>query len=193
VGVDDVRIMARPVEVAVAIPFAEDEEHASYDAEYVHRFWRSLVSADRVFTRFRSGFAGKVSPVHFFWGGFDLAVTRFSGRTAPRHHGGAPNCPAWVMERAYSHEVSSCGYWPSQGDEGAFYSYAYPEPEGFDQGRVAPVAAFYDDGLGEFLLPYEAVRGADDPDSTLLEFLESTYELAADLAGWDRQLLEAKG
>jgi hypothetical protein len=190
VGVEPA-IMGRPVEVAIAIPFAEDEAHASYDPEYVHRFWRSLVSADRVFSRFRSRFVGKVSPVHFFWGSFDLAVTRFSGRAAPRHPGGAPNCPLWVMERAYSHEVSSCGYFPAGGEEGAFYSYAYPQPAGFHEQPVTPTTAFYDEGLGEFLLPYEAVRTADDPDAVLLEFLQSTYEAAADLAEWDRAHLEA--
>jgi Family of unknown function (DUF5996) len=190
VGVE-VAIMARPVEVSVAIPFAEDQEHASYDPEYMHKFWRSLVSADRVFTDFRSRFVGKVSPVHFFWGAFDLAVTRFSGRTAPRHPGGVPNCAPWVMERAYSHEVSSCGYWPGGGEEGAFYSYAYPEPAAFREQPVA-TAAYYDEGMGEFLRPYETVRTADDPDAVLLEFLQSTYEAAANLADWDREQLEAR-
>ncbi|MFI5054536.1 MAG: DUF5996 family protein, partial [Acidimicrobiia bacterium] len=189
IGVE-VPIMSRPVEVEVAIPFAEDSQHASYDPEYVHRFWRSLVSVDRVFTRFRAGFVGKVSPVHFFWGSFDLAVTRFSGRRAPRHPGGAPNCPPWVMERAYSHEVSSCGYWPGGAAEGTFYSYAYPVPAGYRDHPVAPTGAFFDDASGEFLLPYEEVRTIGDPDGMLLEFLQSTYDAAADLAGWDRSELE---
>ncbi len=182
-------ILGRPVEVAVAIPFAEDEEHASYDAEAATAFWRSLVDASRVLNAFRSGFVGKSSPVHFFWGAFDLAVTRFSGRTAPRHPGGVPNCADWVMERAYSHEVSSAGYWPGGPDEGIFYSYAYPEPSGFRSAAVPPGAAF-DETLGEFVLGYGDVRRAPDPDATLLAFLESTYAAAADLGGWDRSSLE---
>jgi hypothetical protein len=186
----EVQIFARPVEVAEAIPFADDEEHASYDAASVHEFWRSLVSAQRVFTVFRSSYTGKVSPVHFFWGAFDLAVTRFSGRPAPKHPGGAPNCPDWVMERAYNQEVSSCGFWPGGADEGAFYSYAYPEPPGFRDHPIAPPGAAFDDSLGEFLLPYAAVRTAPDPDALLITFLQSTYEAAADLAGWDRAQLE---
>jgi hypothetical protein len=186
----EVRIMARPVEVAVAIPFAEDEEHASYDAEFATRFWRSLVTAHRVLTEFRSSFIGKVSPVHFFWGGFDLAVTRFSGRQAPLHPGGVPNCPPWVMQQAYSHEVSSCGYWPGGSDEGAFYSYAYPEPADFRAKRVQPAAARYDESLGDFLLPYEMVRTAANPEGDLRAFLQTTYDAAADLGGWDRNHLE---
>jgi hypothetical protein len=186
----EVAIMARPVEVPVAIPFADDQEHASYDAGAVHRFWRSLVSADRVLHEFRSGFLGKVSPVHFFWGSFDLAVTRFSGRTAPKHPGGAPNCPARVMELAYSHEVSSCGYFPAGSAEGAFYSYAYPTPAEFAAAPAGPDAAFFDETLGEFLLPYEAVRTADDPDTVVLEFVQATYAAAADLGRWDRTDLE---
>jgi hypothetical protein len=189
VGVD-VKIYGRPVEVPVAIPFVDDDEHASYDGEYVHRFWRSLVSAERVMTKFRSRFLGKVSPVHFFWGAFDLAVTRFSGRPAPTHPGGIPNCPPWVMWRAYSHEVSSCGYWPGGADEGVFYSYAYPEPDGFRDASVAPPAAHFDADLGEFVLPYQAVRTAADPDACLVEFLQATYDAAADLAHWDRENLE---
>ena len=188
----DVQIFGRPVEVVDAIPFAEDEDHASYDAEYVERFWRSLVSAVRVFTVFRAGFIGKVSPVHFFWGGFDLAVTRFSGRRAPRHPGGTPNCADWVMERAYSHEVISSGYWPDGSVEGSFYSYAYPEPEGLRDQQVLPNAAFFDEALGLCLLPYEVVRTADQPDVVLMEFLQSTYDVAANLAGWDRERLEAR-
>lgn len=183
-------IIPRPTEVEVAIPFAEDHEHASYDRVFVERFWRSLVSADRVFDQFRSGFLGKVSPVHFFWGSFDLAVTRFSGRTAPRHPGGAPNCPNWVMEEAYSHEVSSCGYWPNGGGEGIFYSYAYPEPRGFPGAAVAPSSAGWDATMSEFVLPYQAVRTAPDPEEALMTFLESTYVAAADLGSWDRASLE---
>jgi hypothetical protein len=186
----DVPIMGRPVEVERAIPFAEDHAHASYDATYVERFWQSLVDADRVLETFRAGFAGKASPVHFFWGGFDLAVTRFSGRAAPRHPGGVPNCPDWVMHDAYSHEVSSCGYWPVGASEGIFYSYAYPEPDGFRDWPVDVPGAAYDDVLGEFVLPYAEVRAAADPDGLLLRFLERTYEAAADLAHWDRATLE---
>jgi hypothetical protein len=186
----DVEIYPVPVEVPVAIPFAEDNEHASYDGDAMHDFWRSLVSAQRVFTDFRSRFTGKVSPVHFFWGGFDLAVTRFSGRDAPRYVGaGAPNCAPFVMELAYNSEVSSAGYWPGAG-EGAFYSYAYPEPDGFKTSPV-PDAARYDDALGEFVLPYDTVRTAADPDALLLSFLQSTYVAAADNAKWDRARLEA--
>jgi hypothetical protein len=186
----EVDMLGRPVEVPIAIPFAEDDVHASYDPASVTRFWWSLVSAHRVLAEFRAGFVGKVSPVHFFWGGFDLAVTRFSGRAAPRHPGGVPNCADWVMERAYSHEVSSCGYWPGGADEGVFYSYAYPEPAGFRSAPVAPAGARYDATLGEFVLPYRDVRTAPDPDGALLTFLNRTYEIAADLAGWDRAGLE---
>lgn len=185
-----VRITPRPVEVPVAIPFPEDDTHASYDPEYTYRFWLSLVQAKRVFSRFRSPFIGKASPVHFFWGAFDLAVTRFSGRPAPLHPGGVPNCPDWVQQEAYSHEVSSCGYWPGGAAEGVFFAYAYPEPEGFRDWSAAPAEAFYDSQLGEFLLPYELVRAAPDPDGVLLSFLETTYEAAAELAGWDRPRLE---
>lgn len=187
----DVEIFARPVEVPVSIPFAEDDQHVSYDAASMNLFWRSLVSAQRVFTEFRSGFVGKVSPVHFFWGSFDLAVTRFSGRPAPRHPGGAPNCPPRVMELAYSQEVSSCGYWPGGTDEGSFYSYAYPEPPDFGKQPVAPSTAAYDDALAEFILPYRDVRTARDPDAALLAFLQTTYEAAAALGGWNRAHLEA--
>jgi Family of unknown function (DUF5996) len=186
----DVRIYGRPVEVPVAIPFAEDHDHTSYDAERMHAFWRSLVSAERVFLEFRGRFGGKVSPVHFFWGAFDLAVTRFSGRGAPRHPGGVPNCPPWVMERAYSAEVSSCGYWPGGAVEGAFYSYAYPEPDGFRDYPLEVDGAFFDDDLGEFLLPYDKVRRAAEPDELLMSFLQSTYDAAADLADWDRTGLD---
>jgi hypothetical protein len=185
-----VRILARPVEVPDAIPFAEDRTHRSYDAAAMQRFWRALVEMDRVLKRFRAGFRGKASPVHFFWGGFDLAVSRFSGRTAPKHPGGAPNCADWVMELAYSHEVSSCGYWPGGSEEGSFYAYAYPEPDGFAERQVQPSEAYYDTGFREFLLPYAAVRKAADPDAALLSFCQSTYEAAAELGDWDRRALE---
>ncbi|MGH9041468.1 MAG: DUF5996 family protein [Acidimicrobiia bacterium] len=187
-----VDILPRPVELPTAIPFAEDKVHASYDAGYAHRFWLSLVQAQRVLTRFRSRFVGKVSPVHFFWGGFDLAVTRFSGRDAPQHPGGIPNCADWVMQDAYSQEVSSCGYWPAAGAEGVFYAYAYPAPEGFETFPVEPAAAAYNPDLGEFVLPYEAVRTAADPDGTLLAFLQTTYEAAAEPGRWDRGHLERR-
>ena len=187
-----VKILARPVELAVAIPFPDDDVHASYDPEYAHRFWLSLVQARRVFTEFRSRFVGKVSPVHFFWGSFDLAVTRFSGRAAPPYPGAAPNLAPWVMQEAYSHEVSSCGYWPGGGGEGVFYSYAYPEPDDFRDRPVDPPGAAYARELGEFLLPYELVRRAEDPDHDLLAFLQSTYEAAADGAAWNRTELEAR-
>jgi Family of unknown function (DUF5996) len=186
----NVTILPRPVEVVEAVPFAQDVQHRSYDAESVHRFWLALVHTHRVMARFRGGFLGKVSPVHFFWGAPDLAVTRFSGRRAPQHRGGVPNCADWVMELAYSHEVSSCGFWPGASAEGAFYSYAYPEPDGFAEWRVAPSAAYYDPDLGEFLLPYSAVRTARDPDATLSSFFRSTYEAAAVLGQWDRAALE---
>jgi hypothetical protein len=187
-----VSIMPRPVEVALAIPFGEDEQHHSYDPAAATRFWRVLLDADRVMSRFRAGFVGKASPVHFFWGGADLAVTRFSGRPAPRHPGGVPNCPDWVQELAYSHEVSSCGYWPGSGPEGAFYAYAYPEPDAFADWPVTPDAASYDPVMGEFVLPYSEVRTADDPDAVLLGFFQSTYEAAAELGGWDRAALETR-
>jgi hypothetical protein len=185
-----VRILARPVELPVAIPFEEDDQHRSYDAAAVHRFWLALLQAHRVMSVFRARFIGKASPVHFFWGAGDLAVTRFSGRRAPKHAGGIPNCPDWVMEMAYSHEVSSCGFWPGGSAEGSFYSYAYPQPEGFEEWPVGPDGAFYDKSLGEFILPYAAVRTASRPDATLLEFLQTTYEAAAELARWDRAALE---
>ncbi len=189
-----VHIFARPVEVVEAIPFQQDRRHASYDRRPVHLYWRALVHAERVLTQFRARFIGKVSPVHFFWGAFDLAVTRFSGRTAPKHPGGVPNCADWVMQDAYSHEVSSAGFWPGGGtgerEEAAFYAYAYPMPPGFSDYPVRPEAAFFHARLGEFILPYETVRTADDPDETLLAFLQSTYDAAASLAKWDRAALE---
>jgi hypothetical protein len=186
-----VSILARPVEVEKAIPFADDVERRAYDPDAVHRFWIALVHAQRVLTTFRAGFIGKASPVHFFWGADDLAVTRFSGRLAPKHPGGVPNCADWVQELAYSFEVSSCGFWPGGSSEGVFYSYAYPEPAGFDQWPVQPAGAYYDRTLREYLLSYTAVRTADDPDELLLVFLQSTYEAAADLGDWRRAELEA--
>jgi hypothetical protein len=185
-------IVPRPVEVEKAVPFEEDVEHASYDAAAVHRWWQALMQIDRVFKLYRSGFQGKQSPVHFFWGGFDLAVTRFSGRAAPRHPGGVPNCPGYVMVEAYSHECSSAGFWPGGGlvDEAAFYAYAYPEPAGYSGSAVRPSAAFYHPQAREFILAYEAVRTAPNPDATLLAFLESTYEAAATHGHWDRASLE---
>jgi hypothetical protein len=185
-----VEMLARPVEVVEAIPFAEDEKHHSYDAAAIHRLWLALVQAHRVMTTFRARFRGKVSPVHFFWGALDLAVTRFSGRGAPRYPGGVPNCADWVMELAYSHEVSSCGFWPGGSEEGSFYCYAYPEPEGFRSWPELPDDAYYDEALGEFLLPYATVRTSRDPDALLLSFFQSAYEAAAALGGWDRAVLE---
>ena len=188
----DVSICRKPNEVAEAIPFDLDETHGAYDAEYANRFWRVLVQADRVLKAFRARFIGKCSPVHFFWGAPDLAVTRFSGRTAPRHPGGVPNLPDRVAHDAYSHEVSSCGFWPGGGPvpHAAFYAYAYPEPAGFAEAAIAPAAAFYSTELREFILPYDNVREAHSPDETLLDFVQSTYEAAADLAQWDRASLE---
>jgi hypothetical protein len=182
-----------PNEVEPAVPFAQDTEIRPYDPDSAARLRRALLSADRVFRRFRSGFLGKVSPVHFFWGSFDLAVTRFSGRPAPAHPGGIPNLPDAVTREAYSHEVSSAGFWPGgAGAEGGpfFYSYAYPAPDRFAEARVAPAAARFDTALREFVLDYEAVRTAADPEAALMEFLESSYAAAADLGGWDRAALE---
>lgn len=187
----DVRIWPHPVELAEAIPFADDERHTTYDGAAARRFWLAQVQAQRVMSVFRGRFLGKASPVHFFWGAMDLAVSRFSGRRAPTHPGGVPNCPDWVQILAYSHEVSSCGFWPGGGEEGAFYAYVYPQPEGFAAWPVEPAAAYFDEGLGEFILPYESVRAAPDPDAALLAFFQSTYEAAAELAGWDRAALEA--
>jgi hypothetical protein len=189
----DITIMTMPSEIADCTPFEQDTVHASYDAEYVNRFWRVLLSASEVFARFRTAFLGKASPVHFFWGSFDLAVTRFSGRPAPSHPGGVPHLSDAVAQEAYSHEVSSAGFWPGGGgpiDYAAFYSYAYPAPEGFGAARVLPKKAFFSRELGEFLLPYDAVRTARDPDAALMDFLQSTYAAAADLAKWDRRTLE---
>lgn len=189
-----VEILARPVEVAEAIPFASDHGHASYDADAMARVWRAMTRAEPVFAKFRARFTGKVSPVHFFWGAFDLAVTRFSGRPAPKHPGGAPNCADWVMQEAYCRELSSAGFWPGLGlGEAAFYSYAYPAPAGFAEAAVLPGEAYYHAALGEFVLPYDAVRRAPDPEGALLSFLQSTYEAAATLAQWERSVLEVDG
>jgi hypothetical protein len=188
----DVHIWTMPNEIAGAVPFERDETHAQYDPDYAQRFWRALVQADRVMKDFRAGFIGKASPVHFFWGSFDLAVTRFSGRPAPPPTSAAPNVAAWVMEEAYSHELSSCGFWPGNGGYGraAFYVYAHPEPPGFGDKRLRTAGAHYDGALREYILPYDAVREASDPDALLLGFLQETYEAAADLAHWDRKALE---
>ncbi|MBA3563822.1 MAG: hypothetical protein H0W33_07415 [Gammaproteobacteria bacterium] len=185
-------IHGSPNEVPDQIPFERDTTHAAYDPEAAHRFWRALLQADRVLKHFRTGFLGKSSPVHFFWGSFDLAVTRFSGRPAPRHPGGVPNLPDRVTREAYSHEVSSAGFWPGGGptDYAAFYSYAYPTPDTFPSRPVQPGEAIYRKEAGEFLLPYEVVRTARDPDQVLLDFLQTTYEAAADAGEWNRKSLE---
>jgi hypothetical protein len=187
-----VHIHTTPSEIADGVPFERDTALRPYDREYAIRFWRVLVQADRVLKEFRSRFIGKCSPVHFFWGSFDLAVTRFSGHDAPPHAGGIPNFPDWVAREAYSHEVSSAGFWPGTvgGADASFYSYAYPAPDGYASARVTPGDAYYATPLGEFLLPYEAVRTASSPDEALLEFLQSSYAAAADLAGWERDRLE---
>ena len=187
-----IAINEMPNELPEPIRFSQDRRHASYDPAAVRRFFQILVNADRVFKQFRSGFLGKASPVHFFWGSFDLAVTRFSGRRAPRHPGGVPHLSDDVACEAYSHEVSSAGFWPGSGaiDYPAFYSYAYPEPPGFRAAQVRPDAAFFSEALGEFILPYEAVRTAAAPEQALLEFLQTTYEAAANAAKWDREALE---
>jgi hypothetical protein len=193
----DIRVEIRktPNEVTEPIRFDEDESHKAYDAEYANRFWRILVQADRVMKQFRARFIGKCSPVHLFWGALDLAVTRFSGRAAPPHPGGIPNLPDSVTREAYSHEVSSCGFWPGGGaiPYAAFYSYAYPEPAEFSEAPIKPAPAFYSPDLREFILPYDAVREADSPDRMLLEFLQTTYEAAANLSKWDRKALERAG
>ena len=186
-----VAIHDRPNEIVEGIPFSVDRVHASYDANAAHRFWRTLVSADGVFKLFRSGFLGKVSPVHFFWGSFDLAVTRFSGRPAPRHPGGVPALPDAVVREAYSHEVSSAGFWPGNDafPAPAFYSYAWPEPPGYRHLKMTSGAVF-EPALSEFMLPYESVRAAPDPEGCLLDFLTDTYKAAAETAHWDRAALE---
>lgn len=181
-----------PNEIPDGVPFTKDDVLRPYDAEAVARFFHALVQIDRVFKQFRTGFLGKASPVHLFWGSFDLAVTRFSGRKAPLHPGGIPALPDKITCEAYSHQVSSAGFWPGGGgiDFPAFYSYAYPAPDGFSQAGVRPDAACFDTNLGEFILPYDAVRTSSDPDGMLMEFLESSYRAAADLGGWDRRALE---
>jgi hypothetical protein len=190
-----VKIRRRPSEVTDGIPFDQDDMHRTYDREYANRFWRVLVQADRVFKVFRARFCGKCSPVHFFWGAPDLAVTRFSGRRAPEHPGGVPGLPDAVVREAYSHEVSSAGFWAGGGPipYAAFYSYAYPEPSGFADTAIKPPDGFYSPDLREFILPYDAVRESASPDDTLIAFLQTTYEAAATLARWDRTSLEWPG
>jgi hypothetical protein len=183
-------IWTMPVEIEGAIPFDQDQTHTAYDGDRARAFWQATVQMERVMTEFRSRYVGKCSPVHLFWGALDLAVTRFSGRGAPAHPGGAPNCGPFVMHEAYSHEVSSAGFWPGGDGEGVFYSYAYPEPEGFRTSPITPDEASFDEALGEFVLPYEVVRTAEDPDAVLLTFLQSTYEAAANGSSWDRRALE---
>jgi Family of unknown function (DUF5996) len=191
----ETRIWTMPVEIADAVPFEQDNTHTSYDREYVHRFWRILLQVDRMFTRFRGQFLGKVSPVHLFWGSFDIAVTRFSGRAAPRLTSHSPNLGVRVMQEAYSHEVSSCGFWPGNGGFGkaAFYSYAYPEPPGFASAPASPSATYYDQGPGQFILPYDAIRRSESPGDDLMRYMTSTYRAAADLGRWDRAALERAG
>lgn len=186
----EVSIWTTPVEIPERTPFEQDRTHTAYDAEYAWRLWRVLVQTDRLLHEFRSRFIGKVSPVHFFWGAFDMACTRFSGRRAPRHPG-APYVARFVAVEAYSHEVASCGFWPGAGlGEPAFYAYAYPEPEGYRDWPVRPPGAYYHPELSEFILPYEALRGLPSPETALLDFAQSTYEAVADLASWDRASLE---
>jgi hypothetical protein len=187
-----VRIHPMPNEIPDAIPFDQDRAHASYDGEYVSRCWHAMTHAARVLQQFRARYCGKCSPVHFFWGSFDLAVTRFSGRHAPEHPGGVPNLPDWVAREAYSHEVSSCGFWPGGPALPApvFYAYAYPEPPGFASAAVRPGEAYYHEQLREFVLPYDDVRQAQSPDDTLIDFFQSTYEAAANLGNWNRAELE---
>ncbi len=189
-----VEIHGSPSEVPDPIPFRDDQVHASYDAEFAQRYWRVLVQVDRVFKEFRTAFLGKVSPVHLFWGALDLAVTRFSGRLAPPHPGGIPHLPDAITREAYSHEVSSAGFWPGGGpvDQAMFYSYAYPAPAAYRSSAVEPAAACYHEQLGEFVLPYDAVRSADAPEQVLLAFLDSTYRAAADTGNWDRAALECE-
>jgi hypothetical protein len=190
----DTRINTTPNEVEPAIPFDQDDKHRSYDPEYANRFWRVLLQSARVFQEFRSRFCGKCSPVHFFWGSFDLAVTRFSGRQAPPHPGGVPHLPDAITREAYSQEVSSLGFWPGNAAAPTpiFYSYAYPEPSGFAEAKIQPQAAFYEPKLREFILPYDAVRTSQDPDEVLLDFAQSAYDAASKLGKWDREALEEK-
>lgn len=190
----DVKIHGKPNEVDPSVPFAEDTKHNSYDAASVDRLRIALVQTDRVMKQFRAGFRGKCSPVHFFWGSFDLAVTRFSGRAAPQHPGGFPNMPDWITREAYSHEVSSCGFWPGGGDQEAiFYAYAYPAPKEFAGRSVQPNTASYSQQMGEFILPYEAIRQSSSPDADLIAFFQSTYDAAAETGNWDRTALEWDG
>lgn len=187
----DCTINPHPNEIADATPFPEDTAHASYDRDHVTALWRALLASDRVFKRFQTGFLGKQSPVHFFWGSFDLAVTRFSGRRAPMHPGGFPALPDTVTREAYSHEVASAGFWPGGADgEAMYFAYAYPEPPGFRTTALKPAAARWHEQLSEFVLPYEAVRSAADPERALMDFLQSAYEAAADAADWDRDALD---
>jgi hypothetical protein len=189
-----VKINMLPNEVENPVAFDQDEEHRSYDREYANRFWRVLVQSDRVFKEFRSRFCGKCSPVHFFWGSFDLAVTRFSGRPAPPHPGGVPHLPDAITREAYSQEVSSLGFWPGNAAAPTplFYSYAYPEPPGFADAKIQPDAAFYETKLREFILPYDAVRNGEKPDQVLLDFAQGTYDATSTLGKWDRAALEEK-
>ena len=190
-----VRITPTPNEVSDATPFPEDREHATYDADAARRCWRALVQADRLLKRFRGGFSGKCSPTHFWWGGFDVACTRFSGRPAPEYTGVVPNVPSSVMREAYSRECISAGWWPGSlalpVSEPAFYAYAYPEPAGCNVAPIKPKAAYYHNEMREWILPYAAVRGASDPDAMVLEFLDSTYATAAALGGWDVEALRS--
>ena len=188
----DIHIWTMPGEIETAIPFDKDRVHTQYDQVYAQKFWLALLQANRVMNEFRARFIGKASPVHFFWGSFDLAVTRFSGRTAPPPKGVTPNVASWVMAEAYSHEVPSCGFWPGNGGYGraAFYVYAYPEPTGYGAPSLTTSGAFYDRELGQFILPYDAVRRSANPDELLLGFLQETYVAAAELAKWDRKALE---
>jgi Family of unknown function (DUF5996) len=187
----DIHIWTMPQEISEPIPFDLDYKHATYNSEYARKFWQILLQIDRVMTLFRSRYVGKCSPTHFFWGSFDLAVTRFSGKPAPLHPGGVPNMVDWVTQEAYSHELSSCGFWSgSSSIEPMFYSYAYPEPEGFKDYKIQPQSAFYNEEMKEFVLPYKAVQQADDPDDILLTFLQSTYEATANLGKWDRKALD---
>jgi Family of unknown function (DUF5996) len=189
----EVQIWTMPQEIADPIPFEQDEQHAAYDPESAQRFWQILMQADRLLTVFRARYTGKCSPVHFFWGSFDLAVTRFSGRRAPEHPGGVPNMADWVTREAYSHEVSSCGFWfGDESVEALFYAYAYPAPGGFKDHLIQPQEAFYSADMQEFILPYEVLRQSDNPDAKVLEFLQSTYEAAASLGHWDYDALEYK-
>jgi hypothetical protein len=189
-----VKIYPVPMEMADTMRFTEDKTHSTYDAGAAHRYWQILAQADRVLKEFRARFIGKSSPSHFWWGGFDIACTRFSGRPAPLFPGGVPNCPDWVMTEAYSHECISAGFWPGNVGgpvaEPAFYAYSYPVPAGCDVAPIRPEGASYHPLLREWIMPYERVRSAADPDGALLEFLQSTYEAAAELAGWDRASLE---